>query len=151
MHLLEYPLLRPSPVWGVLDLQHRIPGTLLNSHSLSLSLYAMTKKGKANAGAGGGVGVRDLKYRGQYSDAVLSELENQNDTEIQGLSGKVRMLKDVHMPPFPPSSPPTRHKQSCYLPTLFLHPPSFSLSVYLDITSHIGRNNQLNHPCGENE
>lgn len=59
MHLLEYPLLPPSPVWGVLDLQHRIPGTLLNSLSLSRSLslcYHGGKKGKANAGAGGGGG-----------------------------------------------------------------------------------------------
>ena len=34
-------------------------------------------------------------YRGQYSDAVLSELENQNDKELEGISGKVKMLKDV--------------------------------------------------------
>ena len=35
------------------------------------------------------------KCRGQYSDAVLSELENQNDREIEGISAKVKMLKDV--------------------------------------------------------
>ena len=53
----------------------------------------------------------EVKYRGQYSDAVLSELENQNDTQIQGLSGKVRMLKDVHipLPSFPPSPTPRKN------------------------------------------
>ena len=34
-------------------------------------------------------------YRGQYSDAVLSELENQNDAQVEGISAKVKMLKDV--------------------------------------------------------
>lgn len=34
-------------------------------------------------------------YRGQYSDAVLSELENQNEQHLEGISAKVRMLKDV--------------------------------------------------------
>jgi len=38
-------------------------------------------------------------YRGQYSDAVLSELENQNDMELEGMSGKVKMLKEVRLEP----------------------------------------------------
>ena len=33
--------------------------------------------------------------RGQYSDAVLSELESQNDDQVEGMSAKVKMLKDV--------------------------------------------------------
>lgn len=33
--------------------------------------------------------------RGQYSDAVLSELESQNDEQLEGMSAKVKMLKDV--------------------------------------------------------
>lgn len=37
-------------------------------------------------------------HRGQYSDAVLSELENQNDAEVEGISAKVKMLKDVSYP-----------------------------------------------------
>ena len=37
-------------------------------------------------------------YRGQYSDAVLSELENQNDNELEGISAKVKMLKNVRLP-----------------------------------------------------
>lgn len=36
--------------------------------------------------------------RGQYSDAVLNELESQNDGHVEGILGKVRQLKDVSMP-----------------------------------------------------
>ena len=33
--------------------------------------------------------------RGQYSDAVLNELESQNEDQLEGMSAKVKMLKDV--------------------------------------------------------
>lgn len=33
--------------------------------------------------------------KGQYSDAVLSGLESQNDEQVSVLSSKVSMLKDV--------------------------------------------------------
>ncbi|KAJ9665408.1 protein transport protein bet1 [Coniosporium apollinis] len=33
--------------------------------------------------------------RGQYSDAVLSELENQNEEQLEGMSAKVKMLKNL--------------------------------------------------------
>lgn len=36
-----------------------------------------------------------LVYRGQYSDAVLSELESQNDQQVEGILGKVKILKEV--------------------------------------------------------
>lgn len=39
--------------------------------------------------------------RGQYSDAVLSSLESQNESEIEGISAKVKMLKDVCNPILP--------------------------------------------------
>lgn len=58
--------------------------------------------------------------RGQYSDAVLSELEGQNDVQLEGMSAKVKMLKDVSplspspalppRPPFPATNPPS-HQQ----------------------------------------
>lgn len=35
--------------------------------------------------------------RGHYSDAVLSSLESQNDAEVEGISAKVKMLKDVRI------------------------------------------------------
>ena len=38
--------------------------------------------------------------KGQYSDAVLNELESQNDEQVAGILGKVRVLKDVGF--FPP-------------------------------------------------
>ncbi|KAF8247544.1 SNARE domain-containing protein, partial [Wilcoxina mikolae CBS 423.85] len=33
--------------------------------------------------------------KGQYSAAVMEELESQNDAQVEGLSAKVRMLKDI--------------------------------------------------------
>ncbi|KAI9792295.1 MAG: protein transport protein bet1 [Peltula sp. TS41687] len=48
----------------------------------------------AAAGGGGGYRPATPNSRGQYSDAVLSSLESQNDAQIEGLSGKVKMLKD---------------------------------------------------------
>lgn len=36
-----------------------------------------------------------VMHRGQYSDAVLNELESQNDGQVEGIMGKVRQLKDV--------------------------------------------------------
>ncbi|KAB5582625.1 hypothetical protein GE09DRAFT_1075739 [Coniochaeta sp. 2T2.1] len=33
--------------------------------------------------------------RGQYSGAVLDELESQNDAQVEGIMGKVRILKDM--------------------------------------------------------
>lgn len=33
--------------------------------------------------------------RGQYSDAVLDELESQNDSQVEGILGKVQLLKNV--------------------------------------------------------
>jgi blocked-early-in-transport protein 1 len=33
--------------------------------------------------------------KGQYSDAVLNELESQNDAQVAGILGKVRVLKDM--------------------------------------------------------
>lgn len=33
--------------------------------------------------------------KGQYSDAVLNELESQNDAQVDGILGKVRVLKDM--------------------------------------------------------
>ncbi|KAH7370563.1 hypothetical protein BKA65DRAFT_488715 [Rhexocercosporidium sp. MPI-PUGE-AT-0058] len=60
--------------------------------------------GSAGAGGmnGGGLGVDSPGYRpatpnkrGQYSDAVLNELESQNDGQVEGIMGKVRQLKDM--------------------------------------------------------
>ena len=39
--------------------------------------------------------AKALLHRGQYNDAVLDELESQNDSQVEGMSAKVRMLKDV--------------------------------------------------------
>lgn len=57
--------------------------------------------------------------RGQYSDAVLNELESQNDSHVEGILGKVRVLKDVS------------------LPFLFCHPPSL-LEVFEEKHGYVG-------------
>jgi blocked early in transport 1 len=45
-----------------------------------------------------GFNNNDLCFlRGHYSDAVLSSLESQNDSEIEGISARVKMLKDVSL------------------------------------------------------
>jgi hypothetical protein len=40
-------------------------------------------------------GKSSSESKGQYSDAMLAQLESQNDAQIEGLSAKVKMLKDV--------------------------------------------------------
>ncbi|KAL7799832.1 hypothetical protein V8C37DRAFT_365629 [Trichoderma ceciliae] len=51
---------------------------------------------------GGGASTPSKAYRtatpnkkGQYSDAVLNELESQNDEQVAGILGKVKVLKDM--------------------------------------------------------
>ncbi|KAK3343743.1 SNARE domain-containing protein [Lasiosphaeria hispida] len=64
--------------------------------------------GGSSSGSGGGsaghLGVDGRGFRpatpnsrGQYSDAVLNELESQNDEQVEGILGKVRVLKDMTM------------------------------------------------------
>lgn len=50
--------------------------------------------------ANGGKGFRPAtpNRRGQYSDAVLNELESQNDAQVEGILGKVKILKTVSLP-----------------------------------------------------
>ncbi|OAA67849.1 snare complex subunit [Niveomyces insectorum RCEF 264] len=43
----------------------------------------------------GGFRAATPNRKGQYSDAVLNELESQNDQQIEGILGKVRVLKDM--------------------------------------------------------
>ncbi|KAL4954184.1 hypothetical protein BDW69DRAFT_144109 [Aspergillus filifer] len=48
-------------------------------------------------GNGGTAGYKSAtpNSKGHYSDAVLSHLESQNDEEVEGISAKVKMLKDI--------------------------------------------------------
>ncbi|KAH6848342.1 hypothetical protein B0I37DRAFT_377323 [Chaetomium sp. MPI-CAGE-AT-0009] len=50
--------------------------------------------GVAGPGAGG-YRPATPNRKGQYSDAVLNELESQNDQQVDGILGKVRLLKDM--------------------------------------------------------
>ncbi|KAJ5164674.1 uncharacterized protein N7500_006504 [Penicillium coprophilum] len=52
--------------------------------------------GYAGSGAAGaGYQSASPDKKGHYSDAVLSSLESQNDAEVEGISAKVKMLKDI--------------------------------------------------------
>lgn len=54
--------------------------------------------GDSGRGSGdGGFRSATPNKKGQYSNAVLDELESQNDEQIGVMSGKVRMLKDVSL------------------------------------------------------
>jgi len=44
---------------------------------------------------GGGYRPATPNKRGQYSGAVLDELESQNDSQVEGIMGKVKVLKDM--------------------------------------------------------
>lgn len=75
--------------------------------------------GSANATYGLLMLINDIRLsRGQYSDAVLSELEGQNDAQVEGISAKVKMLKDVRHPPILPILP------DLIPPAPLSHPPS---------------------------
>ncbi|KAI5813059.1 v-SNARE [Pyronema omphalodes] len=43
----------------------------------------------------GGYRAATPNRKGQYSAAVMEELESQNDAAVEGLSAKVKMLKDI--------------------------------------------------------
>lgn len=51
--------------------------------------------GNAGGDSGGGYRAATPNSRGQYSDATLNELESQNDSEVAGILGKVKTLKNV--------------------------------------------------------
>ncbi|KAK3315286.1 SNARE domain-containing protein [Apodospora peruviana] len=51
--------------------------------------------GVDNRQGGGGYRPATPNSRGQYSDAVLNELESQNDQQVEGILGKVKVLKDM--------------------------------------------------------
>ncbi|KAL4959420.1 SNARE domain- containing protein [Aspergillus stella-maris] len=56
-----------------------------------------TGGGSSMNGNGGTPGYKSAtpNSKGHYSDAVLSHLESQNDEEVEGISAKVKMLKDI--------------------------------------------------------
>ncbi|POR31869.1 Uncharacterized protein TPAR_07919 [Tolypocladium paradoxum] len=66
--------------------------------------YGYPGGSNGNGHASGGLGVERQSFRpatpnrkGQYSDAVLNELESQNDAQVAGILGKVKTLKDMTM------------------------------------------------------
>jgi len=80
--------------------------------------------------------------RGQYSAAVLDELESQNDEHVGVLTGKVKMLKDVCFASLEsPISPPF----------LFIYLMECLANVEIVNPPHRRRNPRLHHPRREDE
>ncbi|KAK4228983.1 hypothetical protein QBC38DRAFT_473939 [Podospora fimiseda] len=52
-------------------------------------------EGSSSRGQGGGYRSATPNKKGQYSDAVLNELESQNDAQVDGILGKVKILKQM--------------------------------------------------------
>ena len=96
------------------------PSKSTYSNAGSAGLYGNAAPGAGFAGrgygdagpAGGFVGERSRsaggfrtatpdRKTGGYSDAVLSELESQNDEQVSEMGKKVAMLKDVRITPLP--------------------------------------------------
>lgn len=71
----------------------------------SFGAYPGASSSSSSTGYGVGAGSRSTSdggfraatpnSRGQYSSAVLDELESQNEEHVGVLTGKVKMLKDV--------------------------------------------------------
>ena len=58
----------------------------------------MERSGSAGSGGDGFRKSREFERKGGYSDAVLNELESQNDEQVSEMGRKVAMLKDVSCP-----------------------------------------------------
>lgn len=73
------------------------PSSERSIHSSSNPAFGAYPGSQANGGPNNGSKFRSAtpNQKGQYSDAVLNELESQNDAQLEGMSAKVRMLKDV--------------------------------------------------------
>ena len=72
--------------------------------------------------------------RGQYSDAVLSELESQNDDQVEGMSARVKALKEAR-PSLPFDRPsPVRATSSAAL-TRSATPPQITVAIGDEIRS----------------
>ena len=69
---------------SVVELERRFPG------------WVWSRRNRRNRQSRQGADV--WCARGQYSDAVLDELESQNDDEVIGITNKVKMLKNVATP-----------------------------------------------------
>ncbi|RAL66405.1 hypothetical protein DID88_006096 [Monilinia fructigena] len=59
------------------------------------SLHQRDPRKDERGGSAAGFRSATPNSRGQYSDAVLNELESQNNDQVEGIMGKVRQLKSM--------------------------------------------------------
>ncbi|MCJ1447883.1 MAG: protein transport protein bet1 [Stictis urceolatum] len=97
--------------FGTSSLHQRDPrSALFDGYTGDRSRPGSQSPARYNGGGGGGYGYTGASgsggfnegfrsatpnKKGQYSDAVLSELESQNDEQVQGMSARVKMLKNI--------------------------------------------------------
>ncbi|KAB5585940.1 SNARE domain-containing protein [Coniochaeta sp. 2T2.1] len=75
------------------------PSSRTGGYGYGLPPHQPASSGSSHLGVDGSsrAGFRPAtpNSRGQYSGAVLDELESQNDAQVEGIMGKVRILKDM--------------------------------------------------------
>lgn len=98
-----------SALFGAYDDQSRSRSPNSNSNGNSGYGYGLPSSGSpaggafsAYPGANGNLAAGQSQFRaatpnkrGQYSAATMDELESQNDEQLEGMSARVKMLKDV--------------------------------------------------------
>lgn len=88
-----------SPGAGMMGAERQAyrPATPNSRYEFFYTTYASTPQLGLALFKLGAIGDNGRKFRGQYSDATLNELESQNDGQVEGILGKVKQLKDVCM------------------------------------------------------
>jgi len=76
-------------------LHQRDGGRPLGYDDYNTGSSSQTRLGTSSPSGLGGYRPATPNSRGQYSHAVLDELESQNDSAIETMSAKVKMLKDI--------------------------------------------------------
>ena len=78
-------------------LSHRDPRSQLfeGVNGSSSSIGGAAQPSLSRGPSPGGYRAATPNAKGQYADSVMDSLESQNDEAIEGLSAKVKMIKDV--------------------------------------------------------
>lgn len=73
----------------------RFNGTSLHQRDARTQLFDGFDSSSSSRPNSPGFRTATPNARGQYSDSVMSGLESQNENELEGLTARVRLLKDV--------------------------------------------------------
>ncbi|KAK9380204.1 uncharacterized protein V2V93DRAFT_359724 [Kockiozyma suomiensis] len=73
----------------------RFNGTSLHQRDARTQLFDGFDSSSSSRPNSPGFRTATPNARGQYSDSVMSGLESQNENELEGLTARVRLLKDI--------------------------------------------------------